>query len=124
MYNTLNLYIVQYSYSIDEEVTNDIWTLACRSDEEVRKIMDLNCGEFVKHGITPIKYTFRKVESTDNNYEIQLVPRVKSVIEPELDDDHELIDCSVCGEEKLVEKDTWASEEGMCEQCYCAYQGG
>jgi hypothetical protein len=36
----------------------------------------------------------------------------------------ELIECSECGEEKYVEKGTWALEKGMCEKCYCIYQGG
>jgi NMD protein affecting ribosome stability and mRNA decay len=38
--------------------------------------------------------------------------------------DYEIIECSECGEEKQVEKGTWALEKGMCEQCYCIYQGG
>lgn len=39
-------------------------------------------------------------------------------------EDYELIECCECGEEKWVEKGTWALEEGMCEPCYCEYQGG
>ena len=39
------------------------------------------------------------------------------------DEDYELIECTECGEEKLVEKGTWALDKGMCEQCYCKYQG-
>ena len=34
------------------------------------------------------------------------------------------IDCSECGEERWVETGTWALDKGMCETCYCAYQGG
>lgn len=39
-------------------------------------------------------------------------------------EDYELIECSECGEDKYVEKGTWALDKGMCEKCYCAYQGG
>ncbi|MFJ8247379.1 hypothetical protein [Peribacillus asahii] len=39
------------------------------------------------------------------------------------DDKYEVIECSECDEEKPVEKGTWALSNGMCEQCYCAYQG-
>jgi hypothetical protein len=34
------------------------------------------------------------------------------------------IECNKCDEEKLVENGTWALDAGMCETCYCAYQGG
>lgn len=34
------------------------------------------------------------------------------------------ITCEICGEEKEVEEGTWALEYGMCEPCYCEYQGG
>lgn len=40
------------------------------------------------------------------------------------DDDYVVIECSVCLEDKAVENGTWALENGMCEKCYCAYQGG
>lgn len=42
----------------------------------------------------------------------------------DLMEDHELIECSVCEEEKWVEKGTWALDRGMCSQCNCAYEGG
>lgn len=35
-----------------------------------------------------------------------------------------LIECSECDEEVWVKGGTWALAEGMCEQCYCIYQGG
>jgi hypothetical protein len=38
--------------------------------------------------------------------------------------DYEIIECSECNQEKSVEKGTWALDKGMCEQCYCEYQGG
>lgn len=41
-----------------------------------------------------------------------------------IQDDYEVIECSECNEEKAVEKGTWALDKGMCEQCYCEYQGG
>jgi formylmethanofuran dehydrogenase subunit E len=40
------------------------------------------------------------------------------------DEEYELIECSECGEEKKVEKGTWALDKGICEPCYCIYQGG
>lgn len=40
------------------------------------------------------------------------------------EDDYEVIECSECNKEKSVEKGTWALDKGMCEQCYCEYQGG
>ena len=39
-------------------------------------------------------------------------------------EDYEVIDCSECGKTKSVEKGTWALDKGMCEKCYCQYQGG
>lgn len=45
-------------------------------------------------------------------------------IETENEDDYEWIDCSECDEHKAVEKGTWALDKGMCEHCYCIYQGG
>lgn len=36
----------------------------------------------------------------------------------------EMVDCVECDKEKAVEKGTWALDKEMCEQCYCAYQGG
>jgi hypothetical protein len=38
--------------------------------------------------------------------------------------DYETIECLLCEEEKEVEKGTWALAKGMCEPCYCLYQGG
>lgn len=35
-----------------------------------------------------------------------------------------LIKCSECLKQKYVEKGTWALDKGMCETCYCEYQGG
>jgi hypothetical protein len=40
------------------------------------------------------------------------------------DDDYKIIFCSECEEIKEVEIGTWALEHGMCERCYCIYQGG
>jgi formylmethanofuran dehydrogenase subunit E len=37
---------------------------------------------------------------------------------------YELINCVECGEDKYVEEGTWALDKGMCEPCYCAYEGG
>lgn len=34
------------------------------------------------------------------------------------------IECSACYMENDVEGGTWALEKGMCETCYCEYQGG
>ncbi len=31
--------------------------------------------------------------------------------------------CNVCEEEKDVEGGTWALSKGMCERCYCKYEG-
>lgn len=42
----------------------------------------------------------------------------------EKDDDYAVIECRECGEEKAVEKGTWALDKGMCEPCYCSCQGG
>lgn len=39
-------------------------------------------------------------------------------------EDYEPIDCRECGEYKPVEKGTWAIENGMCERCWCEYNGG
>jgi formylmethanofuran dehydrogenase subunit E len=67
----------------------------------------------------------KKVKNT-----IEWLDRNAEVIEPDredqqtTDEDHELIECSECGEEKAVEKGTYALEKGMCEQCYCFWQGG
>lgn len=40
------------------------------------------------------------------------------------DVDYIEIECNQCDEEKFVENGTWALDAGMCETCYCAYQGG
>lgn len=34
------------------------------------------------------------------------------------------IECKICDEDKFVEAGTWALHHGMCERCYCKYQGG
>lgn len=39
-------------------------------------------------------------------------------------DGYELIRCSRCMEDVLVEKGTWALDMEMCEPCYCQHQGG
>lgn len=41
-----------------------------------------------------------------------------------MNEDYVTITCSECGEEKEVENGTWALDKGMCERCYCEYQGG
>lgn len=45
-------------------------------------------------------------------------------MEIEEKEDCELIECVICNEERLVGKGTWALDKGMCETCYCDYQGG
>jgi hypothetical protein len=42
----------------------------------------------------------------------------------EENEDTTLIKCRECFEWKEVENGTWALDRGMCETCYCAYQGG
>lgn len=39
-------------------------------------------------------------------------------------DGYRKIECKECGEYKSVEEGTWAIENGMCEQCWCEYNGG
>lgn len=34
------------------------------------------------------------------------------------------IECKVCDKDKWVENGIWALHYGMCERCYCKYQGG
>lgn len=40
------------------------------------------------------------------------------------DTEYETIQCSECDQLKRVEKGTWALDNGMCEPCYCMYNGG
>lgn len=69
---------------------------------------------------------FAKNEKTDlvllKNHLEQVLSDV--AFEIKNDDEHEIIECSECGELKPVEKGTWALDKGMCEPCYCLYQGG
>lgn len=41
-----------------------------------------------------------------------------------MEDELELIYCEMCMEDKEVDIHTWAYAHGMCEKCYCIYQGG
>ncbi|WP_026593024.1 hypothetical protein [Bacillus sp. UNC437CL72CviS29] len=46
------------------------------------------------------------------------------VVEVHIDDLEEVeIECRICDEEKWVESGTWALDKGMCETCYCEYEG-
>lgn len=83
--------------------------------------MAIDEGDYIITGIKNERYpckpdifkeTYEKVEEENLEEEV------------EMDEDYEVIECSECWEEKAVEKGTWALSEGMCEQCYCEYQGG
>lgn len=41
-----------------------------------------------------------------------------------MEEEYEIIRCIECDKVKKVEKGTWALDKGMCEKCYCIYQGG
>jgi len=61
-------------------------------------------------------------DATEVDSSEEMVSEIVSLDNPE--DDFEIIECSECGEEKAVELGTWALDKGMCEPCYCIYQGG
>ncbi len=58
-----------------------------------------------------------------SKYHDYMVPE-QPAEEEESREGYELINCTECGKDKWVEEGTWALDKGMCEPCYCAYEGG
>ncbi|UUV47065.1 hypothetical protein [Bacillus phage vB_BanS-Thrax5] len=69
--NLNHLYIVNFTYTDDKGLeTHDMWTLASDSDEKIHKIMDENQKAFEAIGYKIVKYTFKQVTYTDNDYKV------------------------------------------------------
>jgi len=68
-------------------------------------------------------YDVLEKENDDQSLKIQLSDGTIKWLDISEVDEIE-IECNNCDEEVFVENGTWALEAGLCEKCYCEYQGG
>lgn len=66
-----HLYIVNFTYTDENDIKiHDTWTLVGDSDEKIHKIMDKNQKAFEAIGYKIVKYTFKKIVCTDDDYKV------------------------------------------------------
>lgn len=69
----MKLYVVDYEFHDPfGEIVKDRWFLACKDNEEVINVMEINKMAFEKHGYEMIGYRFQAVTKTSNGFAVKI----------------------------------------------------